>query len=193
MRLRMKSLNVFGVHWKTQLLVGVGGGFTKNQCRGGDCLKRGLWTVCKFKGGGTWQEREEGCFWGTVDTPMHNMSQLKLHLFPARISAEAISMTHSEMYGLDNSNFNEPLLFQIFVPWKFITILTFPCLLSLLQSTYSTEKTIEKNSFYCGILWKNYWIFYFTHLTSLADWVDEIVDVVIFIKQINKFFKINFT
>ena len=26
----------------------------------GDCLKRGAWTVCKFKGGRTWQERGGG-------------------------------------------------------------------------------------------------------------------------------------
>ena len=32
--------------------------------------------------------------------------------------------------------FYEPLLFRIFVPWKFIKTYAFPCLLSLLQSTY---------------------------------------------------------
>ena len=44
------------------------------------------------------------------------------HLFPARKLAEAINMTHSGMYRLDISTFYfyEPLLFQIFVPWKFI-------------------------------------------------------------------------
>ena len=26
-------------------------GFAKNQYREGDCLKRGVWTVCQFKGG----------------------------------------------------------------------------------------------------------------------------------------------
>ena len=34
----------------------------------GDCLKRGAWTVCRFKGGGAWQERGGG-----GDTPMHTM------------------------------------------------------------------------------------------------------------------------
>ena len=37
-----------GVHWKAQLL---GREFMKNQYRGGDCLKREAWTVCRFKGG----------------------------------------------------------------------------------------------------------------------------------------------
>ena len=49
--------------------------------------------------------------------------QLKSHLFPSNILAEAISMTHSDMlYWLDISTFYlyEPLLFQIFDPWKFI-------------------------------------------------------------------------
>ena len=47
MVLRMKNFNIFGVHWKIRLL----GGFTKNQYRGGNCLKRGAWTVCRFNGG----------------------------------------------------------------------------------------------------------------------------------------------
>ena len=52
------------------------GGFTKNWYRGGDCLKRGAWTVCIFKGkgGGGWQGRGGGVFDGEVDTLMHNMS-----------------------------------------------------------------------------------------------------------------------
>ena len=33
----------------------------KKQYRGGDCLKRGAWTVCRFKGG-LKRKREEGCF-----------------------------------------------------------------------------------------------------------------------------------
>ena len=48
-------------------------------------------------------------------------SQLKLHLFPTRILAEATSMRHSDMlYRLDISTFSfyEPLLFQIFISWK---------------------------------------------------------------------------
>ena len=50
-------------------------------------------------------------------------SQPKSHLFPAEILAKAVSMTHSGMlYRLDISTFSfyETLLFQIFVPWKFI-------------------------------------------------------------------------
>ena len=30
----------------------------------GNCLKRGTWTVCRFKGGGTLQKRVEWYFWG---------------------------------------------------------------------------------------------------------------------------------
>ena len=50
MRLRMKNFYVLGVHWKIQLL---GGDSQKNNIEGrlGDCLKRGAWTVCRFKGG----------------------------------------------------------------------------------------------------------------------------------------------
>ena len=48
--------------------------------------------------------------------------QLKLCLLPAGISAEAISMTHFDMYWLDifTFSFYEPFLFHIFVRWKFI-------------------------------------------------------------------------
>ena len=51
------------------------------------------------------------------------LGQLKLHLFPARTLSEAISMKHSDMlHWLDISlfYFHEPLLFQIFVHWKFM-------------------------------------------------------------------------
>ena len=66
-----------GVHGKIRLL---GGGFMKNQYRGGNCLKKGggAWTVCWFKGG-AWQE--EGVVFlkeGGVDTPMHTMGLFKV-------------------------------------------------------------------------------------------------------------------
>ena len=51
----MKNFNNFGVHWKIQFLAG--GGFTKKQYRGGDCLKRGAWTVFRFKEEGACQGR----------------------------------------------------------------------------------------------------------------------------------------
>ena len=56
------------------------GRFTKKQCIGENCLKRGAWTVCRFKGGGgregAWQKRGGGVFEG-VDTPMHTMDEIK--------------------------------------------------------------------------------------------------------------------
>ena len=47
--LRIKNLNITGVHQKIQFLGR--GGVTKNQYIGGNCLKRGTWTVCRFNGG----------------------------------------------------------------------------------------------------------------------------------------------
>ena len=46
----------------------------KNQYRGGDCLKRGAWTVCRFKGG-FGKKEGGGVFEGerVVDTSMHTM------------------------------------------------------------------------------------------------------------------------
>ena len=43
--------------------MGGGGVFTKNQYRRGDCIKRGAWTICQFKGG-TWKERMGGVLEG---------------------------------------------------------------------------------------------------------------------------------
>ena len=40
MQLRMKNLNIFGVHWAIQLL-GQGGGGSQKAHIEGDCLKRG--------------------------------------------------------------------------------------------------------------------------------------------------------
>ena len=54
-----------------------GGGFMKNQYRGEDCLKRGAWTVCQFKGV-LGKERGGGVLEGGFDTPMHTMSYPKI-------------------------------------------------------------------------------------------------------------------
>ena len=81
-------------------------------------------------------------WWGTAESLIQD--QLKSQLFSAGILAKAISMTHSDMlYRLNISTFcfNESLLLQIFVPWKFIKTQAFPCLLSLLLST-ATQITI---------------------------------------------------
>ena len=48
MVLRMKNFNILVVHLKIQLL----GGGLENPIYMGNCLKRGAWTVCWFKGGG---------------------------------------------------------------------------------------------------------------------------------------------
>ena len=63
MQLRMKNLNIYGIHLKIHVLEGAG--FTKNQYRGRDCLKRGRTsTVCKFKEG--LGKEEEGVFKGEL-------------------------------------------------------------------------------------------------------------------------------
>ena len=46
----MKNLNILGGSLKNPTFRR---GFTKNQYRGGDCLKKGAWTVCRFKGRGS--------------------------------------------------------------------------------------------------------------------------------------------
>ena len=62
MGLRMKNFNIMGVHWKIQFSRV---GFTKKPIYRGDCLRRGAWTVFRFKeilgkkkggrgGGGGW-------------------------------------------------------------------------------------------------------------------------------------------
>ena len=67
MLLRKKNFNILGVHQKVQLL----GRFTKNQYRGGDCLKRGLGQFDDLRG--AWQERGGGGVFEGVDTPIHTM------------------------------------------------------------------------------------------------------------------------
>ena len=75
---------------------------------------------------------------------------LILHLFPAKILAETISMTHSGMlHRLDNSTFYfyKLLLFQIFV-LEIYKNLGHPYVLLHLQST-ATQITISINIFIC--------------------------------------------
>ena len=55
----MKNFNIFGVHWKIQLLRG---GSQKTNTQEGDYLKRGAWTVADLRE--AWQERGGGAFEG---------------------------------------------------------------------------------------------------------------------------------
>ena len=41
----------------------------------GDCLKRGVWTVCRFKRRGLGKKKRGGIFEEGVDIPMHIMEQ----------------------------------------------------------------------------------------------------------------------
>ena len=76
----MRNFNILGFHWKIQLL----GGFTKKQYRGGDCLKRGAWTVCQYIRGGLGKKEGGGVFEGWLIPPMRTMrvgQNLKKNLF----------------------------------------------------------------------------------------------------------------
>ena len=75
MVLRMKNFNILGVHWKIQFLEG---GSRKTNIEGGNCLKRGAWAVCQFKGELGKKEGGGGVFEGEggVDTPMLTMKSL---------------------------------------------------------------------------------------------------------------------
>ena len=44
-----KNFDIFGVHVKIRVLEG---GFYEKPIYKGNCLKRGAWTVCRFKGEG---------------------------------------------------------------------------------------------------------------------------------------------
>ena len=74
MVLRMKNFDIFGVHWKIQLL-GEGGSRKTNKeeriawKRGG-----GAWTVCRFNGE-TWQERVGGVLGGWYHNAHYELSQ----------------------------------------------------------------------------------------------------------------------
>ena len=71
MQLRMKNLNIFGVHWAIQLL-GQGGGSQKARIEG-DCLKRG--EDCDSLGwqvkGGLGKKEGSGVFEGVLYPNAH--------------------------------------------------------------------------------------------------------------------------
>ena len=70
--LRMKSINITGIHWKVPIFMegGVGGSWKTSR---GECLKRRAWTVCSFRGGGLMKKRRWH-FWGRIDIPVHTMN-----------------------------------------------------------------------------------------------------------------------
>ena len=51
MKLKNENVIIMWAYWKIHFL-GKGGGSQKKQYVGGNCLKRGAWTVCRFKGAG---------------------------------------------------------------------------------------------------------------------------------------------
>ena len=63
MGLRMKNLNIFVVHWKIWFLDGWRI-HEKKQYTGGNCLKGGPWTFCRFKGGLLGKKEGGGVFEG---------------------------------------------------------------------------------------------------------------------------------
>ena len=77
----MKNFNIWGAHWKIQLL---GGGSRKTNIKQGDWLKGGALTVCQFKlgGGGVLVKKEGGdVFEGVVDTLIHTMVAKSFNLY----------------------------------------------------------------------------------------------------------------
>ena len=63
-----------GVYWKIIFLWG----FTKKQCIEGNCLKRGTWTVCRFRGGGLGEKEGGGVFEGGL-IPLHTVEVKEMH------------------------------------------------------------------------------------------------------------------
>ena len=63
MGLRLKNIDIMGVHWKIWFLREA---LHENQYTGGGCLKRGAWSVCRFKKG-LGKKRGDGVFEGGGD------------------------------------------------------------------------------------------------------------------------------
>ena len=61
MVLRLKNLNILGVHWKIRLL---GGGSQKTNIEGGLPKKGGFGQFVDLREGGAWQERRDSVFEG---------------------------------------------------------------------------------------------------------------------------------
>ena len=52
MSLKRENFIIMWAHWKIHFLGKGEGGSQKKQYVGDNCLRRGAWTVCRFKGGG---------------------------------------------------------------------------------------------------------------------------------------------
>ena len=99
MELKMKNLNITGVHWKIWFLGW--GVFMKNQYIGGNCQKwGGAWTVCRLNG--AWQKRGGWCFWEGVDTPVYTINDWQ---FEFKIKT-MVRNRQNQFRGLPTSTFN---------------------------------------------------------------------------------------
>ena len=80
--------------------MGGGGGGHEKPIYRGDCLKRGPWTICRFKGG-PWQERGAGggVFEGEggVDAPMQTMNILSTKINKTVWSRDIWILIHFEL------------------------------------------------------------------------------------------------
>ena len=103
----------------------------------------------------------------------------KSYLGPAEISS------FSRFY------FYEPSLFQIFFPWKFINIKSFPCLVSLLQPT-AKQITISINIFICFCCFKYYTVMVYRKNWKWSIWyISNGLQKKLFIEK-NRFFSVGY-
>ena len=96
-------------------------GFMKNRCRRGNGLKREVWTVCRFKGRGVWQERRGWYFWGGQGELIPQCTVCLLHrdtVLPGHAALFSIFVSISTSWSIC-------LIYVIYLPLSFSFSLKF--------------------------------------------------------------------
>ena len=141
----MKNVNIFGVHWKIPFL---GGGFTKNRYRVGDCLKGGgACAVCRFKeGGGVLARKRVVVFLRGGDTPIYtkhdNTCWTKQYIIDNKSNKSSFSLCSLTV----KPSFNGTIAFECDLTWFCFFFISFTCTVrflfySLFTFSSCTNKT----------------------------------------------------
>ena len=112
MVLRIKNFSTLGVHWKIRFFGCVS---RKINIEEGDCLKRGPWSVCRFKGG--LGKKMGECFWSEegwypnahyggqviecllLQIKFHNVGKYNYAKFSCYLIFKAILCSHFLIHG----------------------------------------------------------------------------------------------
>ena len=127
----MKNFNIMGGRWKIWFLRGV----AKHQYIGGNCIKGGARTVCRFKRGAS---GKRWCFWGGLITHLHTMLKVS---FLSHISHKMRYMLQDLNIDQENTYIHIKLPLFVFT-FTFMFFTFYSCLIEINMPQIVSDFTV---------------------------------------------------